>query len=254
MLSSSIAYYAVLGLAPLLMILLGLASLIGENIQDKILVQTANLAPEAAEVLKMILQNIKQRVDIGSLSGLVGLIVLLFLASFVFLQLRFSLDLIHGHHETHRPKSFMDILKERIWLMLVVIAMCSVFALSLMINPLFNFILGSRFESRAWHELMQICLNFLLLFILFTSLHFFTPTVKKCLRDCAKIAILTSGAFLIGNMLTGLYMRKIALDSFYGAAGGLLIFLLWAFYSALMIFMSVEIFEFLRLRKEKRGL
>jgi membrane protein len=251
LLASSISYYAVLGLAPLLLILLGIASLIGPDIQYKLLDQASTLAPDAGGVLKMVFENLKERVNVGSLTGLIGLVFLLFLASFVFLQLRYSLDIIQGHHDPHKPKSFLDVLKERGWLMVVVIAMCTLFALSLVIQPLFNFLLASRFESRAWREIMQICLNFILLFILFTGLYSFTPTIKKKLSDCAKIAVLTSGAFLLGNMLTGLYMRKIALDSLYGAAGALLIFLLWAFYSSLMIFMSVEVFEFVRLRSKK---
>jgi membrane protein len=253
-LASSISYYAVLGLAPLLLILLGIASLIGPDIQYKLLDQASTLAPDAAGVLKLVFENLKDRVDLGSLSGLIGLGFLLFLASFVFMQLRYSLDIIQGHHDPYKPKSFLDMLKERGWLMVVVIAMCTLFALSLIIQPLFNFVLASRFQNAVWRELMQVCLNFILLFILFTGLYFFTPTFKKKLVDCAKIAVLTSGAFLFGNMLTGLYMRKFALDSLYGAAGALLIFLLWAFYSSLMIFLSVEIFEFVRLRQKKGAL
>lgn len=253
LLASSISYYAVLGLAPLLLILLGIASLVGPDIQYKLLDQAAALAPDAAGVLKLVFENLKDRVDVGSLTGLIGLGFLLFLASFVFMQLRYSLDIIQGHHDPYKPKSLLDVLKERGWLMLVVIAMCTLFALSLLIQPLFNFLLASRFETVVWREIMQICLNFILLFVLFTGLYFFTPTVKKKLKDCAKIAVLTSVAFLLGNLLTGLYMRRIALDSLFGAAGALLIFLLWAFYSSLMIFLSVEVFEFLRLRQKKRG-
>jgi membrane protein len=234
-----------------LLILLGIASLIGPDIQYKLLDQASTLAPDAGGVLKMVFDNLKERVDVGSLTGLIGLGFLLFIASFVFMQLRYSLDIIQGHHDPNQPKSFLYMIKERGWLMVVVIAMCTLFALSLLIQPLFHFLLASRFENQIWKEIMQICLNLILLFILFTGLYFFTPTVKKKLTDCSKIAVLTSGAFLLGNMLTGLYMRKIALDSLYGAAGALLIFLLWAFYSSLMIFMSVEVFEFFRLRTKK---
>jgi len=109
--------------------------------------------------------------------------------------------------------------------------------------------LASHFESFVGRYLTQILLNLLILFVLFTGLYYFTPTKKKRLWDCAKMAVLTSVTFLVGNVLTGLYMRKVALDSLYGAAGALLIFLLWAFYSALTIFLSVELFEFLKRRR-----
>ena len=63
------------------------------------------------------------------------------------------------------------------------------------------------------------------------------------------MAVLTSGFFIVGNILTGAYMKNFAMDSLYGAAGALLIFLLWTFYSSLSLFMSVEVFEFLKRKK-----
>ncbi len=72
------------------------------------------------------------------------------------------------------------------------------------------------------------------------------------MRDCAQMSVVTTAAFLIGNFLTGLYMKKVALDSLYGAAGALLIFLLWTFYSSLTLFLSVEFFEFFKKRRVKR--
>ena len=249
LLSSSISYYAALGLAPLLLIILGIASLIGEDIREKILNQVSMIAPELRGALEMVFLNLQTRVDIGSLSGVVGLGFLLFLASYLFVQMRYSLDLIYGDIDIHRPRSVLQLIKERGALMIVVVAMCTLFAVSLLMGPFFNFILDDRFDSEMVKNISKILLNFCVLFVLFTGLYFFTPTKKKRLRDCAQMSVLTSGAFLVGNILTGLYMKEFAMDSLYGAAGALLIFLLWTFYSSLTLFMSVEVFEFLKRKK-----
>lgn len=251
LLSSSISYYAALGLAPMILILLGLAALIGEDIQQKIIQQVGFIAPDVSQTLQLIFLNLKERVDLGSISGLFGLGFLLFLASYVFVQLRYSLDVIYGDHDHANPKPFLQVVKERGVLMLVVIAMCLLFATSLLINPIFNFLLAERFENADWRNFVQVMLNFAILFVLFTGLYFFTPTKKKKFSDCAQMSLITTGAFLVGNILTGLYMKKIALDSLYGAAGALLIFLLWTFYSSMTLFLSVEVFEFLKKRNTK---
>lgn len=251
LLSSSISYYAALGLAPMILILLGLASLIGEDIQQKILQQVAFIAPDVSQTLQIIFKNLKTRVDLGSISGLFGLGFLLFLASFVFMQMRYSLDVIYGDHDHSKSKSFLQMIRERGFLMLVVVVMCLLFATSLLMNPIFDYLLASRFEDADWRNFVQVMLNFCILFVLFTGLYIFTPTKRKKLTDCAQMALITTGAFLVGNILTGLYMKKIALDSLYGAAGALLIFLLWTFYSSLTLFLSVELFEFLKRKRVK---
>jgi YihY family inner membrane protein len=251
LLSSSISYYAALGLAPILLILLGIASLIGEEIQLKIIEQVSFIAPQVAKTLSLVFENLQDKVDLGSISGLIGLGFLLFIASYVFMQLRYSLDIIYGDFDHAKNNSFLEIVMERAVLMLVVVVMCMLFAVSLLISPIFSFLLASRFENAEWKYFIQVLLNFSVLFVLFTGVYFFTPSKKKRLRDCAQMSVVTTAAFLIGNYLTGLYMKTVALDSLYGAAGALLIFLLWTFYSSLTLFLSVEFFEFFKKRRVK---
>jgi YihY family inner membrane protein len=246
LLSSSLSYYAALGLAPLLLIILAIAALIGEDVQLKIINQVSFLAPEASNMLQVIFKNLKSHVDLGSISGIFGLGFLLFLASFVFMQMRYSLDVIYGTYELLKPKNLFQVLKEKVILMLVVVAMCALFGTSLLINPIFDYLFSTQFQSAEWRKFIQVFVSFSILFILFTGLYFFTPTKKKKFRDCAQMSLVTTFAFILGNSLTSLYMKNVALDSLYGAAGALLIFLLWSFYSSLIVLLSVELFEFLK--------
>lgn len=246
LLASSIAYYSSLALAPILLILLSLASLIGEDVRILIMKQVALIAPELTGIFQIVFNNLQSRVDLGSVSGIFGVVFLVFLSSFVFLQLRHSLDVIYGDFDPHKTKSFWQILRERGLFMLIVLLMCSLLVISLLINPVFDYVLASRFQSMEVKRFVQVFLNFSILFVMFTGLYFFTPSKRKRLPDCAQTAILTSAAFLGGNLVTGFYMKKVALDSLYGATGAMLIFLLWTFYSALSVFASVEFFEFLK--------
>src|SRR5688572_22967492 len=78
LLSSSISYYSALALAPFLLILLWVASLLGQNIQHKIVLQTEmNFSTQVAEMIEMVFSNLNQGVNIGSISGVLGLLILL---------------------------------------------------------------------------------------------------------------------------------------------------------------------------------
>lgn len=255
LLASSFSYYATLGLAPLLLILFAIASLIGDNFQHSIMSQVQMIAPDLTEALSFIFTNLKGRVDLGSFSGLFGLAFLIFLSSLIFKHLRYSFDIIYGDFNPTHTHSFWEFLKERGFIMLIALFMCSLFLLSLLINPIIQIVLAYSFKSLIWEKILQLALSFIILSFMFTGLYMLTPTRKNKLFDCMKMAFMTSLTFQFGNMLTGLYMRTIATNSLYGATGALLVFLLWAFYSALMIFLSVELFEFLkRRRKNMKGL
>ncbi len=249
LLASSFAYYATLSLAPLLLILMGLGSLLEEHIQTSMIKQISLILPGLGDILQLIFKNLKNRVDLGTVSGYLGLVFLIFLSSILFKHLRHAFDVIYGDFNPIRKRSFLQILKERGWVMLIAFIMCSLFILSLLIGPFLQYIAPYLFVSFAVKKVLQVTLSFIVLTILFTGLYLFTPTRRNPFSHCFKMALVTSLSFVFGNYLAGLYIRKIALQSLYGAAGGILVFLLWAFYSSLMVFFTVELFQMWRKKK-----
>jgi membrane protein len=245
-LASSISYYTVLGLAPTLLILVAVASMLGEDIQEAAIDQAGNLAPEVSGTLELVFSNLNEQVNLGSISGIVGVISILFTASLIFAQLRHALDVIYGDYNPHASKSVWQLVKERIFLMLVVVVMSTIFVASLFVRPIFHFFLGDHLEGTFVYQYLPQVVNFLIFFVLFLGFYYMTPTRKQRVKECAKMAVLTSVFFLIGKFGISAYMTNIAAGSVYGAAGALFVFLLWAYYSALTLFLSVEIFEFLR--------
>ena len=251
LLSSSIAYYATLSFAPLILILLGLAALIGEDVQIQVLNQLSLLAPELKETIELVLINLQEQVHFSSISGIIGAASMVFLASYLFMQLRYSFDLIDGYLEKNVSKSFFQLILERGFFMLIVIFMCLLFGASLLVGPIFEYIFSIYEELEFLKGVSKIVSVFGILFLLFTGLYFFTPSSKKKIKHCAQMALLTSIFFMIGNFLIGLYMKTVAVTSLYGAAGTLLVFLLWTFYSSFTIFLSAEIYEFVKRRKQR---
>ncbi|MEK6555731.1 MAG: YihY/virulence factor BrkB family protein, partial [Bdellovibrionota bacterium] len=99
--------------------------------------------------------------------------------------------------------------------------------------------------------------NFLISLAIFTFLFAFLykwmPDRKIHWHSALRGGALTAFLFLIGKMLIGLYLAKSALGSAYGAAGSLLVTLVWVYYSSLVVFMGAEV-SFLTLERGKTKL
>lgn len=247
LLSSSISYYSALALAPFIVILLVCASLLGQNIQQQIMHHAElNFSPKMAEMIQMIFQNVNTQLDIASVTGIIGLIIILWTCSLVFLQFRYSLDIIYGHHDPARQRPILEIIQERLFSMMVVLAgavlLIASFAFVAIVEYLFK---GVGVKLMAFRSLAVI-LSFFTYVAIFAGLHYFTPTQRQKFKDSLRIAFLSSIFFMSGNVVLAFYLRTIAAGSVYGAAGTLLVFLIWSYYSTFTILLSVELYLYLK--------
>lgn len=251
--SSAISYYAALSIAPFLLILLQVGALLGNRLQSELISQTYfMLGPEVGKITEMIFSNANEGIDLASISGIVGGATLLFTASIVFIQLRFTLDNIYGHYDPEVSRSFLEVVKERILSMLVVILTAILFFLSLFVSNLVKFMAGAGAEEGVTALIISNILSFIINMMMFTAVYYFAPTHTPKLKSALKMAVFTSVAFIFGKMLMGLYFKNVALSSIYGAAGTLLVFLVWAYYSSFTMFLSVEGFLFLNPQESER--
>lgn len=246
LLSSSISYYSALALAPFMLILLGIASFLGEDRQGVIVKHVSRtISPQMASMIGMIFQNVNEGISIGSLSGIIGILILLSTASLVFLQFRYSMDVIYGHYDPSARRSTWQIVKERIFSMGVVLIAALIFLASLFATAYIKHFVPET-DNEIISEFGLFFTNFCIYIVLFTAIHYFTPTKKPKLKHSFKIAILTSVFFIFGNSLISFYLDEIASGSIYGAAGTLLVFLSWCYYSSFVVFLSVEVFLYLK--------
>ncbi|MBC7714615.1 MAG: YihY/virulence factor BrkB family protein [Rhizobacter sp.] len=243
--ASSISYYAALAIAPVLLIMLQIAALMGTQIQTELISQTYYLlGPEVGKISEMIFNNANQGINLASVSGLIGVIILLFTASIVFLQLRFSLDSIYGDFDPDHEKGFLTMVKERILSMGIVIATAGLFLVSLFISYIVKYFAGKDIDDMFFGYVLAYVLGFLINMLIFTVLYYFAPSRKPDIKSVLKVATITSVAFIVGKVILGLYFKKIAMNSVYGATGTLLVFLIWTYYSAFTLFLSLEGFLF----------
>jgi membrane protein len=248
--ASAISYYAALAIAPFLLILLQIGSLLGEDLKYKLILQTyLVLGPEVGKITEMIFNNATEGFNLASSSGLIGIIVLLFTASIVFLQLRFTLDNIYGVYDPDLSRSFWEIVKERVFSMGIVVGIAVLFFLSLFVSNIVTFLGGSSMDSGFWGFILTTTLNFILNLIMFTALYYFAPSKRPVFKNAMEVAAFTSLAFLLGKKVMELYFKNIAVSSVYGATGTLLVFLIWAYYSSFTLFLSLEGFLFLSKKK-----
>lgn len=240
LLSSSVSYYSALGLAPFFLIVLYVAAFVGETTKARIVERASVVfSPEVGDMIQLIMNNAEEGISVGSVSGIIGALVLLFTASLVFLQFRYALDVIYGFWSPEDRRPLRTILMERVFAMLIVLGGAALLLVSFSVTTFMGSYLGD-YRSYVFFA------NFVLYVLFFTALHYFGPSMRPGKREALKTAVLSSVFFVVGNVLLASYLKKIAAVSVYGAAGTLLVFLVWVFYSSFTIFLSVEVFLFLR--------
>ncbi len=249
LLASSVSYYSAVALAPFLVIILAVASILGGDVQSRITAQAFDFSPQLGRMVAIIFENVHASdgphvYDLGSTSGLIGVGVLLFMASLVFLQIRYALDVIYGHHESRGSVSIWETILEKLFAMLVVIVAGIFLIISSSIPGLLRLLFPDQdYGATAFFG------NFVVNVLMFWGIHFFTPSRRPGKLRALEMGALSSIFFILGNLLLGIYFRTVATSSIYGAAGTLFIFLVWAYYTSFTLFLSVEIFEFLGRRR-----
>jgi membrane protein len=245
LLASSISYYSALAIAPFLLILLGVVSIIGGDYQSKILKLAGDFSPELGTMVKIIFENVNQGVNFGSISGIIGIVVLLFTASLVFLQMRYAMDVIYGYYNYNPKKSYLELFLERLLAMGFVFVAGLFMIISSTLPGVVRWFFSGE-EQALLYQVGAFVINFLVYVAMFWGIHYITPSKRPKKRDALRMAILSSVFFIIGNILLGVYFRGVGSSSIYGAAGSLLVFLIWTYYSSFTLFLSAELFLFFK--------
>ncbi|WP_258102101.1 YihY/virulence factor BrkB family protein [Marinoscillum pacificum] len=245
-LSAVVAYYALLSLPALLVIVVNVAgSIYGQEavtgeLTDQV---SAAIGKEAAQsVEEMILEASKSEQSI--LSTIIGIGTLLFGATGVFFHLQKSLNQVWNVRQD--PKSpFKRMVFDRVRGFGFVLVIGFLLLLSLALTSVLS-VLSDWFRAQLPDILIPIffLLNFLISFgvitVLFALIFKFLPDVDIQWRTVWIGAIVTSLLFSLGEFLLGIYFGHSNPGSTYGAAGSLILILLWVSYSCLILFFGAE--------------
>lgn len=243
---AALAFYGVLSLAPLLVIVLALAALlfgkeaarghIAEELQDLI-------GSEGAVAVEAMIDNSRQ-LEWGSFAALLGLATLLFGASGAFAQLQDSLNEI-WETPSHSSAGILELMRDRFLSFVVVLGTGFLLLVSLALSAAIAAVgkyLGETLPGTEpiWH-LGNSVVSFVLAMTLFALIFKVLPDVKIAWRDVWVGAALTAALFTVGKQVIGLYLGKSGLGSTYGAGGSVVVLVLWLYYSSQILLFGAEL-------------
>jgi membrane protein len=249
-LGAALAYYSLFSLAPLLIVVIAVAGLAfgREAAEGQIVWQIRDLVgKEGAEAIQKMIQSAWAPAK-GIFATAIGIITLIFGASLVVSELRNSLNLIW---KAPQPKDaagiFRDLLRllrHRFLSFAMVLGVGFLLLISLVINAVLAGV-GKHLQSLIAMPEVTLQITTLAIWLvvttgLFALIYKVLPDVRIAWSDVAIGALVTSTLFTIGKALIALYLGKSSVASTYGAAGSLVVVLLWIYYSAQIFFLGAE--------------
>lgn len=244
--AAAIAYYMVFSIAPLLVFIIAIAGRVfGQAaVEGQIVTQVeAIVGPEAAILLESLLEN---AISGSSSFTLISMAVLLWAASGVFNHLRRALDIIYGVIPKQIPgfKGFFYMIRHRILSFAMVLIMGALLLGSLAMNAVIvtldNYLVQYLPEVTTFNTYLTRIITPLVLFMLFTIFFKMLPAARVAWRDVALGALLTTLLFMLGVYVIGIYLSLTDVGSVYGAAGSLIVVLVWIYYSTQIVMYGAE--------------
>lgn len=246
LLASSLSYYTLFSLAPLLIIVIAISGFaFGREAAQQQITGTIQgmMGEQSAQAVKGIIENASSQPRTGIISALIGVIALIVGAAGVVGQLQTSLNMIWGV-KSKSGQGLWGFVRQRFISFAMVLGIGFLLLVSLVISAAvasFSQYIGSFFGgTEVIAHGLDLVISFLLVTALFAMIYKFLPDVKIEWRDVWIGAALTSILFTLGKFVIGLYLGHSGVNSAYGAAGSLITVLLWVYYSALIFFLGAE--------------
>lgn len=247
-LGASLAFYALLSLAPLLLVVVSIVGLVfgQKTAQHGVVEQIQLLAgSEAAKGIQGSLEGSRNTTH-GIIATVAGVLTLLFGASGVLIELRDALNVIWEvpTPELSGIRMIKSFLKERLFSFALVLAIGFVLVISLAISTWISALTALSVSMFPGYEALLHVLNAVISFVvitgLFAAIYKVVPDVSIEWRDVILGGAVTSFLFTIGKLLLGLYLGKASFASTYGAAASIVVLIVWVYYSGQIFFLGAE--------------
>ena len=244
--SASLAYYTVFSMAPLLMILISAASLFygKDAIQNKVFQELNGLiGNDAALKIQEILKEITLESD-STLAIIIGIVTLFIGATGVFIEIQDSINEI-WRVRAKPKKGWKKLIINRIISFSMIISLGFLLIVSLIVNGIILALSErlSRYfpETTLWVvEAINAGLTFAVIAALFAIIFKYLPDVEIAWKDVRIGAIFTAALFTLGRFIIGLYIEQVGPGSAYGAAGSLIVILVWVYYTSAILYFGAE--------------
>ena len=233
--AASLAFYALLSLAPLLILLLWLTASLYPTAQEELVEQIGQLAGSGAEVIAgTVIQNASDRPSIGSLAGLWSTLLLFVGATAVFARLQATLNLIF-RTDAQRLDGLLAWLRKRVFSFGVIFALGFLLLVSMTLSTVLQ-VLFSNVPSLL--PALGTLTTLAIYVVSFTFLYHYLPDRQVQWRQAFLGGAITAALFVLGRYLIGLYIAQAEPGSAYGSMGALVILLVWMYYAAVVFFVG----------------
>jgi len=240
-LAAALSYYTLLSLAPLVLIAVAVAGVIFERatVEKRIAAETRDLiGSSGGEVVHAILHKARDE-DSELFSVSIGAVVLLVGATTVFVQLQDSLNRIWKVEPQPHASVVWSFMKERLLSLAMVLAVGFLLLVSLLVSAglsaTADSALGTLGDGTLALYLAHSLVSLGVITLLFALIFKLLPDAPVAWRDVWFGAAITSVLFGLGKHFIGLYLGRAGIGSAYGAAGSLVVVIVWVYYASMIV-------------------
>jgi membrane protein len=243
---AAISYYTVFSIAPLLVIVIAIAGMFfgRDAAHQHIFSELGNLlGTSTADSLETMLQNAASTERSGWTAA-VGIVLMLIGATSVLVELQSALDRIWRTPAASSVSGWWSFIRTRLLSFSMILVLVFLLMVSLIVSAGLAAV-GRWGTSRFEHwgvvlEVLNIALSYGVTALLFAMIYKLLPREHVGWRDVWMGALVTSALFTLGKYLIGLYIGEAGIADAYGAAGSLVVLLIWVYYSAQIFLLGAE--------------
>jgi membrane protein len=244
-LAASLAFYTLLSLAPLVIIAVAFAGLVfgTEAARGQIAGELGEfVGSSAAKGIQAVVASARSESS-GTIGTIIGVLTLFVGASGVFGELQFALNSI-WEVRAKPGRGLLGEVKDRFFSFTMVLGVAFLLLVSLVLSALLSAVGRSFAEAlpggESFWQVVNFCFSLAMVTVLFALIFKYVPDVEIEWGDVWLGAAVTALLFTVGKSLLGLYLGKASIASSYGAAGSLVVLVVWVYYSAQILFLGAE--------------
>lgn len=239
--SAAMTYFTMLSLAPLLVIALAIAGVFfSDRYAQQEIVENVQLFTSAdiAETVAALITNTSHPQS-GFFAGMISLAILVFSASGVFSQLQEAFDNIWGVPIEDRQGIWMSVKSRLAGILMVIVVgflLITTLAISTAVGTVSNLLIEVQPGLTTWLAVADRSVSFFLMPPILLLIFWLIPKANVCWRDVWPAAILTALLLSMSRYLIEFYLRFSTTSEIYGAAGSLVVLLIWIYISGMVLF------------------
>ncbi len=255
-LAAALAYYTIFSFPPLLVIVMRLGDIFyGDEAEKKVYKELGNLVgKDGALQIQETIRNTAFTPG-GYMAGIVGVVALVIGATGVFAEIQDSINMIwHLKPKPRKGKGFLRMIINRLLSFSMVAVLGFLLLVSLVINSLMDIFLQSFSESFPHVEtvivyIINLVLSFFIIAFLIAIIFKVLPDAKIKWHHIRPGVIVTTILFMIGKFLISFYLGRSRVTTAYGAAGSIIITIVWVYYSAIILYIGAIITRLFAMHK-----